>query len=33
MNYVYENGYCIGTMQGDVLIRYTAPIHASLLTD
>lgn len=33
MNYVYENGYAIGYMQGNVLIRFAAPINAALLTD
>ena len=33
MNYVYENGFAIGYMQGDVLILYPAPINAALLTD
>ena len=31
MNYVYVNGYCIGYMLGDVLIRYSAPIPADLM--
>lgn len=33
MNYIYENGYAIGYMQGDREILFAAPILASLLTD
>lgn len=33
MNYVYKNGCAIGYMQGEVLIRFPAPINAALLTD
>lgn len=33
MNYVYENGYAIGYMNGDTLIRFCSPIAANLLTD
>lgn len=32
-NYVYQNGFAIGYMNGDKLIRLPAPIKAELLTD
>ena len=32
-NYIYENGYAIGYMNGDRLIRFAAPIAAHLLTE
>lgn len=31
MNYVYENGYAIGYMNGERLIRFITPIRADLL--
>lgn len=31
LNYVYEGEYCIGYMNGDLLIRFITPIKASLL--
>lgn len=33
MNYVYENGFAIGYMNGDNLILFPSPIKANLLTD
>lgn len=33
MNYVYENGYAIGYLNGDKLFRFSAPIRAALLLD
>jgi hypothetical protein len=33
MNYVYENNFAIGYMNGDNLIRFCAPIAAHLLHD
>jgi hypothetical protein len=32
-NYIYENGFAIGYMNGDKLVRFAAPIKASLLDD
>jgi hypothetical protein len=32
-NYIYSNGFAIGYMNGDTLIRFTSPIPAHLLTD
>jgi hypothetical protein len=32
-NYIYQNGFAIGYMNGDKLIRFSAPIAAHLLTD
>ena len=31
MNYVYENGFCIGYMDGDRLVRFINPIKADAL--
>lgn len=33
MNYVFENGFAIGYMNGDKLIRFVLPIPARGLTD
>ena len=33
MNYIYENGFAIGYMNGDYMVRFCAPIPAHLLTD
>jgi len=32
-NYVYQNGFAIGYMDGDKMIYFTSPIPAHLLTD
>lgn len=32
-NYIYENGFAIGFMNGDIEILFLAPIAAHLLTD
>jgi len=32
-NYVYENGYAIGYMNGNDFIRFCSPIPFNLLTD
>lgn len=31
MNYVYENGMCIGYMDGPRLVRFITPIRAGVL--
>jgi hypothetical protein len=31
MNYVYEDGLCIGYMRGDQLVRFLTPIKAGFL--
>lgn len=31
MNYVYENGYAIGYMNGDRFVEFVTPIKAGLL--
>ena len=33
MNYVYENGFAIGYMDGKYFIRFAMPIRQDLLTD
>lgn len=33
VNYVYENGFAIGYMKGDLFIRFITPIRAKLLAD
>lgn len=30
MNYVYENGYAIGYMNGDIFVMFVSPIRADL---
>jgi len=32
-NYIYENGYAIGYMNGEKLILLLAPIKAEMLSD
>ncbi len=33
MNYIYQNGFAIGYMHGDIEILFCAPIPENLLTD
>ncbi len=33
MNYVYENGYAIGYMSGNRLVRFLTPIKQEMLLD
>lgn len=31
MNYVFENGFAVGYMDGERFVRFTTPINAALL--
>lgn len=33
LNYVYENGYAIGYMNGERFVRFLTPIKAELLAN